>query len=323
MSRTPRSGQDDSLQQSGQTVEPLDPNERLQQLQAELNLHNSRIDHLSKQRDLLETDINGLSTTVQQVKTTVTHYGAGLKDLHNRLQALEYFYHQKSKMVLAAIGERKPLIDDLVREYDEELVRMQDHLRELEGRQSAAQEESNQAAARQDARQSEYDNANTYQQSVTGKLAEMESLRANITQADEVNDVATMYFLVLEFHNRMRDTRILSQHDLSMDLRQKLGELEAAKEQARSRSAALSTVQAEYTAFETALNNKRTERHSKLLSDVEAIYPLPMEASAPGETDITAADPAATPATPATPIADASTAAVLVVAATPAATQKK
>ena len=60
-----------------ENVEPLDPNERLKQLQAELNQHNSRIDHLSKQSAVLQIDINGLTTTVAQVTTTVTNYGDG------------------------------------------------------------------------------------------------------------------------------------------------------------------------------------------------------------------------------------------------------
>ena len=101
MPRAQRSALDELPSQSVEIIvdphDPLDPNERLQQLKAELTQHNARIDHLSQQRDVLETDINGLSATVLQVRTTVTTYGAGQKDLHNRMQALEYFYHQKKQ----------------------------------------------------------------------------------------------------------------------------------------------------------------------------------------------------------------------------------
>jgi chromosome segregation ATPase len=310
--KTQRSGQDDPSTQGTESVEPLDPSERLKQLQAELNQHNTRIDHLSKQRDVLETDINGLSTTVEQVKTTVTNYGAGLKDLHNRLQALEYFYHQKNKMVLAAIGERKPLIDDLIRGYDDELARMEEHLRELAEKQTAAQEQSTQAANVQDDRQKDYDAATNFQQEVTSKLTEMEALRAEITKADDTTDAASMYFLTLEFHSQMRETKILSQHEVSTELRQKLGELEAAKERARAKTAALSTAQAEYTAYKAELDTRRADRRANLLAQIKELYPVPAEPSA---TDGTGSSSSPTQTPP--PVADSTGTPSAVPAATP------
>jgi chromosome segregation ATPase len=272
MAKTSRTGFE------GDGMEPQDPNERLLQLQGELDQHNSRIDQLSKQRDLLQSDISGLSATVAEVKTTVTNYGANAKGLHDRLQALEYFYHQKSRMVQAAIGERKPLIDELTREYDEELARAEESLKELNDKQVAAQAESDEAAKVQATKQSEYDAANAYQATMTSKLTEMETLRANITQADESTDVATMYVLTQEFHARLKDTKIMSQNELAMELRLKLGELELAKEAARAKSAALAKAQAEYVAYKTTVDGKRTERQARLLKEVEARYPLPAEA---------------------------------------------
>jgi len=303
--KTQRSGQDEPLALGSESVEPLDPNERLKQLQAELNQHNSRIDHLSKQSAVLQIDINGLSTAVAQVATTVTNYGTVLKDLRNRLQALEYFYHQKSKMVLAAIGERKALIDDLIRGYGDELARMQDHLHELDEKQNAAQTESTRAENVQGERQKEYDAATNFEQDVTNKLLEMEALRAEITKADDTTDAASMYFLTLEFHSQMRETKILSQHEVSLELRQKLSELEAAKERARAKTAALSAVQAEYTAYKAELATKLADRRANLLAEIKALYPVPSEPSASDGT-VTAPTPPSTP-TPTPPSTPAPT----------------
>jgi chromosome segregation ATPase len=301
MARTPRSGQDEPQQQSVEIIGVLEPpnfDDRLAQLQSELEQHNHRIDHLSKQRDVLQDDITDLTTTVKQVTTTVTNYGAGLKDLHHRFQALDYFYHQKSKMILAAIGERKTLIGDLIRIYDDDLEGMRVSLQELDERQKTAEQESNAAASVQHALQNEYDRVNNYQQDVTDNLTELDSLRAAITKADDLTDVATMYFLVLEFHNRLRETTIISQHQLSLDLRQKLGDLETAKENARAKTAALSTAQAEYTAYKKKFDNKNTERRSTLLQEVDKIYPVPSEA---GTSSGTADAATPTPPTPPTP----------------------
>jgi len=310
--KTQRSGQDETPRLGSENVEPLDPSERLKQLQAELTQHNSRIDHLSKQRDVLQTDITGLSTTVDQVRTTVTNYESGLKDLHNRFQALEYFYHQKNKMVLAAIGERKALIDDLIRGYDDEITRMKDHLHELNGRQNAAQAESDHAGSVLDERQKEYDLATDVQQDVTNKVTEMEGLRADITKADDTTDAASMYFLTLEFHGKMRETKIFSQHEVSLELRQKLGELEAAKEHARSRTAALGTVQTDYTTYKAELDAKIAGRRDNLLTEIKLVFPVHSE---PSVSDGTGSAPTPAPA-PVPDNSDSST-------ATPAATPKK
>jgi DNA repair exonuclease SbcCD ATPase subunit len=199
-------------------------------------------------------------------------------------------------MILAAIGDKKGPIDDVIRDFDNELDRMQERLLELNERQNAVQEESNEAGAVQTARQREYDDVNNKQQSITNKLSEMETLRADITKADDTTDVASMYFLTLEFHSQLRETHIMSQHELSMELRQKLGELEAAKENARAKSAALSAAQAEYTSHKTELDNRRKERRTKLLAEVENMFPVPSVSTAEGGTAGTApVNPAATP----------------------------
>jgi len=120
----------------------------------------------------------------------------------------------------------------------------------------------------------------------------MDSLRTAITKADDATDVASMYFEVLEFHNVLSKTEIVSQHELALDLKQKLGELEAAKEHARMKSAAMNNLQTEYTTQQTKLQNKISGRRQGLLASIQALYPVP--AAAP------AASAAAAPATSAT-----------------------
>jgi chromosome segregation ATPase len=286
MARTPRGSHEEEPRQDGEVVEiivegtePPDPNERLKHLQHELDEHVHKIDHLSKQRDALQIDINDLQTTVAQAKTTVTNYGAGLKDLQTRLQALQYFYDQKHRMVLAAIGERKAPIDDLIHEFDLELERMQDRLRELQEREHAAKVESDEANRTQTTRQDAYDKTTGSQQRITDSITAMEQLRAQITQADDMTDVASMYFLLLEFHTRLSVTQIVSQHELSMELRQNLEELETAKEIARTKSATLSKLQDEYNTHHTDLQNKRANRLTVLLAEVHKKFSVPAQPS--------------------------------------------
>lgn len=274
MPKLQRSSSEDSPHRSGDSSEPSDPDERLKQLQQELDQHNHRILHLTAQRDALSVDINDLSEHVTQVKTTVTNYGAALTDLETRFHALEYFYEQKSKMILAAIGDKKAPIDELVLKFDQDIEHMKERLGELKKKQDAAQEESNEAVIVQADRQKHYDTVNNYQQNATNALTDMEGLRTQVTTADDNTDVASMYFLVQELHHKLHNTHITSQHELSLELRQQLAELEAAKEDARSKSAALGNVQNEYTEHQTTLANKRAGRRQTLLAEVQAMFPV-------------------------------------------------
>jgi peptidoglycan hydrolase CwlO-like protein len=275
MPKTHRPGTEDQISQDGPDTEPPDPNERLKQLQNELTEQNNRIAHLSKQAGALQTDIADLTATVQQVDTAVTTYGAGLADLHHRLHALHYFSDQKSKMIHAAIGDRKGPIDELIRDFDLEIARMKERLAELLESKNTAQRESDKAAELQKSREAEYEFVIGTQKRLTKHLAAMESLRADITKADDQTDVATMYFLMLEFHHTLAETKVISQHELYLELRQRLGELESAKEHARAKGAALSSAQAEYTNHHTALEAKQQGRRDKLLAHVQKMFPVP------------------------------------------------
>lgn len=318
MAKPPRPRLDEEPSQGYEYSDLPDPSERLKQLQLELNEHNDHIARLQRQAGALQTDIGDLETTVKQVETAVTSYGGALKDLHKRLHALNYFNDQKSKMIHAAIGEKKGEIDELIRNFDLELARMEERLSELREGLNVAQRESDEAVQNQADRQKDYDAYNNFQQTLTSNLTDLETLRSEITQADDKTDVATMYFFMSEFHKTLADTRIISQHQLSSELRQKLGELEAAKEYARAKSAGLSAAQADYTNHETALNTKRTNRRTALLAEVQKRFPVPAASTIPGSSP--QPDGGATPESSAPPAASTPSASSTAASATPIAT---
>ncbi|HTB15637.1 MAG TPA: hypothetical protein VK752_28900 [Bryobacteraceae bacterium] len=283
--------------------EPPDPNERLTQLQIELDQHTLRINHLTQQKTELQTDFDDLSKNVGDLKTTLSAYGAQIKDLETTLHGLQYFYDQKHKMVMAAIGDKKGPIDETIREFDYETVAMEDRLRELNQEVAKITVESQNATTTQAAKQAEYDKVQGYQQDLTAKLTDLNNLRNSITQSDSSTDIASMYFEVLEFQKELKSTDLIPQHQLALELKQKLGELEQAKEQARSRSAELNSLQAEQTKQQSTLSTRIAGRRAQLLTQIQNMFPAP----APIATGTTAASgatagaPAAASSTGTTP----------------------
>jgi chromosome segregation ATPase len=280
MSKAHRPSHQEATHRGSSGGERQNPSERLKQLQIELAQHNNHIDHLSKQRDALATDIADLSSNVSEVQATLSTYAGAFQDLQTRLQSLQYFFDQKNKMASAAIGDMKAPIDELIRDFQHDIERMQRRLSELKDERDAAQKESENAASDQAKLQQRYDTLNQYQPKLTAQLTDMENLRSQITQYDDKNDAASMYFLLLEFRNELRDTYIISQHKLAAELREKLGELEAAKEQARAKSAAYNVLDAEYNAHLATLEAKLSGRRDQLLAAVQALSLQPTSTTA-------------------------------------------
>jgi chromosome segregation ATPase len=280
MPKAHRPSHQESTHRGSSGGERPSPSERLKQLQVELDQHNAHIDHLSKQRDALATDITDLSTNVSEVQTTLSTYAGAFQDLQSRLQSLQYFFDLKNRMASAAIGDLKAPIDELIRDFQHDIERMQKRLSELKDERDAAQKESENAASDQAKLQQRYDTLNQYQAKLTAQLTDMEDMRSQITQYDDKNDAASMYFLLLEFRNELRDTHIISQQRLAAELREKLGELEAAKEQARAKSAAYNVLDAEYNAHSATLQAKLSGRRDQLLAAVQALLLQPTSATA-------------------------------------------
>lgn len=254
--------------------EPPDPVERLHELKIELTHQQTKQTHITEQVTDLQNDINDLTNSVSDMKNILTAYGGQVKDLENRFHILEHFYHQKKTMVMAAIGDKKGPIDKLIFEFDEGLGEMKAAIDELAEKVKVAQLESDRAVALQTEKQKEYDAVKAYKDDIAAQLTNLESLRTMITAADDATDAASMYFLVLEFEELLKCTEIISQNCLALDLRHRLGELEAAKENARLKSAALSTLQAELASQQAALDAKQAGRRPQLLAAIQALYPV-------------------------------------------------
>lgn len=261
--------------------EPPDPVERLNELKIELTHQQTKQTHITQQVTDLQNDITDLTTSVGDMRNILTTYGGQVKDLENRFHILEHFYHQKKTMVMAAIGDKKGPIDKLIFEFDEALGEMERCIDELAEKVRSAQQESNRAADAQTEKQKEYDAVKTYKDDIGTQLTTLESLRTLITAADDATDAASMYFLVLEFQELLECTSIVSQHHLAMDLRHRLGELEEAKENARAKSATLSTLQAELASQQAALDAKEAGRRQQLLAAIQAMYPVQAQPATP------------------------------------------
>ncbi len=250
-----------------------DPGRKLQQLTVELKRKQAEIDTLTKQTSDLQTDINGLKATVAEVTQVLSTYGDNITKLRKDRDDLEFFLEQKSKMVAAAVLDKKDAIDRIIRDYDLALQEQGQKVGGLGTRTEEAQEHYQEAADLAQQRQQQYDTAKAVQQTITNALTELQTLRTSIVSADDKTDVASMYFLTLEMRHVMHHTHIPSQGQLADTLNEALAGLEEAKEQARARKAAWDTLKLEHDSEKKKLDDLNANRRKDILAAIQAHWP--------------------------------------------------
>ena len=252
-----------------------DPSRKLQQLTGELKRKQAEIDTLNKQTTDLQTDINDLKATVAEVTQIISGYGENVTKLRKDREDLEYFLEQKTKMVGAAVHDKKEAIDRIIRDYDAGLNEHANKVSRLAERAEEAHEEYDKAAATAQERQHEYDVAKNAQQTITARLTELKTLREQIVAADDKTDVATMYFLALEMRHVMNHTHVVSQGELAEKLNEALAALEEAKEHARARKNSWDALKLEHDAEKNKLDDMKTNRRKNILAAIQAAWPPP------------------------------------------------
>jgi chromosome segregation ATPase len=257
------------------------PQQRLKQLTGELKRKKSEIEALTRQQGDLETDITELESTVTEVDTTLTAYGKNVKQLEKDRADLEYFLEQKTRMVAAAVQDKKEAIDRKIREYDHRIHEQDNKVRQLAEQEGEANEEFDEATRDQQAKQDAYDQAKNTEKKETDQIAALKDLKDKVTGADDQTDVASMYFLTLEMRRLIDHTHIRSQSELSERLNEALSALEDAKERARGRKAHRDALKTEQEAEAKKLADLKSGRRDEILREIRAAWPVPAAQKAP------------------------------------------
>jgi len=163
---------------------------------------------LTRQTGDLETDINDLEATVTDVDKTLTDYGKNFKQLDKDCADLDYVLEQKTKMVAAAVQDKKEAIDRKIRDYDHRIHEQENKVRVLGEQVAEAKKEYDETSRDQTMKQAAYGHAKNTQADETAKITELKTLKDQITAADDQTDAASMYFLTLEMRRLIDHTHI-------------------------------------------------------------------------------------------------------------------
>ncbi len=259
--------------EAGEHHPVADPNSKLNRLQQELSGKKAEIEHLSKQTTNLQDDITGLQSSITAGTGLLGKYGQALKDLQTSRGDIEYFYEQKSKMVNAAIGDKKDPVDHMVRKYDADTERTEAHAAQLKDRVDEANEALQEAGKKATHREEAWTKVMTYQQRLQQKLDGLKTLRTLITSADEANDAPSMYFLVLELKALLDHTNIESQQVLATRVNRSIDELEEAREHKRHRQLEVDHLQKELDKANQDVETRKAGRRTAILQEIAAQWP--------------------------------------------------
>lgn len=258
---------------AGEHHPPDDPNSKLARLRQELDGKKSEIGTLSKQTADLQDDITGLETSIKAATELLAKYGQALRDLQKTRDDIEFFYEQKSKMINAAIGDKKEPVDHMVRDYDAHTQQLEAAAEQLRERTDAAKEALREASTKADHREDVWNKAKSYQQRLQKKLDDLKSVRDRITKADEANDAPSMYFLVLDLKWLLAHTSIETQQQLAARVNKSIEELEEAREHKRHRQLEAERLQTELDAANAAVETAKSGRRETILHQIAVAWP--------------------------------------------------
>jgi chromosome segregation ATPase len=246
------------------TAEQLaNPEEGLKALKALLECRQNEVDTQTKKRDALKEDIGALESAVTSLKQILSDYSQALPALQADVQALRDYLANKQRMIEAALGDQKAVIDKTIQDVDSGLAAKQD---DLNKKSAAKVEAANQQQAAQDAldqKQATFDAYKQFKSNLQKQDQEMQQLRGTIEKEDEKNNTANMYFWALELKTILDKVNPVSADELKNTLYQAWKQLHDAKKDLSDKKLAWQAKKADFEAASKALGTPEEQKQNR------------------------------------------------------------
>lgn len=224
---------------SWQRPEPYGkPTEELAGLRSKLEDRQTELSTLTKQRDTLKQDIEGLELAVTELTQIVAAYEQAAKGLEKEKHELDLYVATKTPMLEVAVKEKKHKILRIIEGVECEIRDARDRLEQLEQEAKAAEKDAASAKKYEEQEQASYTALKDSYKQIEAKLKQFKALRDTIEKDyDEKNKVAEMYFLMKELRAELSAIKILPKEELERELYAAWHRLKKAKNRLREATA--------------------------------------------------------------------------------------
>lgn len=238
------------------------PADELAGLKTKLEERQTEISTLSKQRDTLKQDIEGLEAAVTELTQIVAAHEQASKTLEKDKRDLDLYVATKTPMLEVAVKDKKEAIERIIEDANYEIEMARDRLDQLERDAADADQALDAAKQYADQEKAAYDALKDSYKQIEAKLKALKALRDSIEKDyDDKNKTASMYFLVQELKAELATIQILSKEELEQELYAAWNRLKKAKNALRdataAQDAAKEAVAREKKNLETLVANRR------------------------------------------------------------------
>ena len=214
------------------------PSEELAGLKTKLEDRQAEIAALSKQRDTLKQDIDGLETAVTELTQIVAAYELVSKAIEKDKRDLDLYVATKTPMLEVAVKEKKDTIEQIIEEADCEIQDARGRLEQLDAAAQEAAQTLEAAKANEEQERTSYNALKDGYKQIEAKLKQLKTLRDTIEKDyDDTNKMAGMYFLLKELKAELASIQILSKDELEQALYAAWNRLKKAKNYLRAMTA--------------------------------------------------------------------------------------
>lgn len=248
------------------------PVDELATLRSKLEDRQTELSSLTKQRDTLKQDIEGLELAVTELKQIVAAYDQASKDLKKEKQELDLYVATKTPMLEVAVKDKKAKIHRIIDGVDCDIREARERLKQLEQEAKAAEKDVASATQYEEQEQASYTALKDTYKQIDAKLKQLKALRDTIEKDyDEKNKVAAMYFLMKELGAELSTIRILPKEELERELYAAWNRLKKAKNRLREASARQDAAKEAVAKAKKTLETLTTNRRRTIL-DLIAQY---------------------------------------------------
>jgi chromosome segregation ATPase len=244
---------DDLENNAAEVLADLDPAARLKALQAELLSDEEVLVSRTKARDALKSDVESLVKTVEDIKKASSTFGAGLAALNAERTKTADYDAQKSKMIDAALGTKRPQVVAKIDEVEARITKQKQAVDTAKATAVQTGKDADLAQTELDAKQRAYDSYKDIQKGLSDNIQKLNGFRTKIEKVDDPPQAASMFVYLRELETVLADTAIPTQEQFDQTLNARWKELDAAKSSARSKKLAWDAAKTKLIAEQAAL----------------------------------------------------------------------
>lgn len=241
----------------------------LEDLRNEYNENQTKLGKLTKDKEILKTDITSLEKIISDIEQIVSAYSQPYSNIIKEMKDTETYSQEMKLKNENTIKNKKVAIEKKITGFDEQIKKKEEEVNKYRKEFEDANVQFEDTQKNLVEKQIIYDSLKHFQIETENKLKELKNLKELIDNYDKRKETAKMWFLLLELDNLLGEiNNIKTPEDLRSELNKKWKEWKSAKITLREKEDERNFSKNEFEAKLNDLDSLRKNRRNEILKVV-------------------------------------------------------